>query len=181
MSHSAIADRYARAIFELGVEEGEAGTLVEHVRRFAEAYRSSPELRSVLENPLVPQAQRKAVLEDVAQRVGVEGQALSAIRLLAERRKLAALPEIAVRLLTLTDRRAGIVRATVTSATELPEAYYGRLQTELETATSRRIVLERKVDPSLIAGVVTRIGDNTIDGSVRGRLADIQQKLRGVG
>jgi F-type H+-transporting ATPase subunit delta len=70
------------------------------------------------------------------------------------------------------------VRATVTAATRMPESFYERLKAELESATGRRIVIERRQDPALIAGVVTRIGDNTIDGSVRGSLGEIVRSLR---
>ena len=69
------------------------------------------------------------------------------------------------------------MRATVTAATTLPESFYEKLKGELEGITGRKIVLDRREDPSLIAGVVTRIGDNTIDGSLRGRLEHIERKL----
>jgi F-type H+-transporting ATPase subunit delta len=131
----------------------------------------------VLDNPLVDQAQRDAILEEVAARAGVAGAALNAVRLLASRHKLAALPGIAQRLFALADRQAGIVRATVTSAAPLSEGVYSRIETELSNAIGRKVVLERKQDPSLIGGIVTRIGDNTIDGSVRGRLKEVERQL----
>jgi F-type H+-transporting ATPase subunit delta len=175
MSYSAVCQRYARAIFELSLEG--AGELVQPIRDFAEVYRSSPELESVLDNPLVDQAQRDAILEEVARRVGVEGPALNVVRLLASRHKLRALPGIASRLAALSDRHAGIVRATVTSATALPDAVYQRLESELSNAVGRKVVLEKKQDPDLIGGIVTRIGDNTIDGSIRGRLNEVERQL----
>ncbi len=61
----------------------------------------------------------------------------------------------------------------------MPDSFYQKLTAELEAATARKIVLERREDPSLIAGFVTRIGDNTIDGSVRGRLNEIERQLVG--
>ena len=78
---------------------------------------------------------------------------------------------------SLADEKAGVVRAVVTSAGPLPESFYERLMKELESATSRKVAIDRQQDPSLIAGVVTRIGDNTIDGSVKGRLAEIERQL----
>jgi F-type H+-transporting ATPase subunit delta len=177
MSRAAIALRYARAIFELGVETSTLPELVERIGRFARAYQDSPELRSVLDNPLVEIEKREAVLRDVAQAVGLSGDGLNAVRLLAARHKLRALPEVAKRLGALSDEKAGVVRATVTTATRLPESFYERLQRELESVTQRKIVIDRRQDPSLIGGVITRIGDNTIDGSVRGRLEEIQRSL----
>jgi F-type H+-transporting ATPase subunit delta len=177
MSQADVANRYARAILEIGAESNQVGPLTEQIRNFARAYAESPELQSVLDNPLVDEAQRNAILADTAQRVGVSGVALNAVRLLASRKRLHALPDVARRLGTLADEKAGIVRASVTSAGPLPEAFYQRLTSELEAATNRKIELERHQDPSLIAGIVTRIGDNTIDGSVKGRLAEIERQL----
>jgi F-type H+-transporting ATPase subunit delta len=176
---SAVADRYARAIFELGVETSQLSPITEQLRRFANAYSGSAELRAVLDNPIIEQEKRDGVLADVSARLGLMGNALNLIKLLSLRRKLRAVPEIARRLDRLSDEKAGVVRATVTSARAMPDSFYQRLVAELEAATSRKIVLERREDPTLIAGFVTRIGDNTIDGSVRGRLNEIERQLVG--
>jgi F-type H+-transporting ATPase subunit delta len=179
MSHAPIADRYARAIFELGVETSQLAPITEQVRRFAEVYAGSPELRAVLDNPIIEPEKRDAVLADVSARLGLMGNALNLIKLLASRKKLRVVPDIARRLDRFTDEQAGVVRATVTSAKAMPDSFYQKLVFELEAATSRKIVLERREDPKLIAGFVTRIGDNTIDGSVRGRLDEIERQLVG--
>jgi F-type H+-transporting ATPase subunit delta len=179
MSHAPIADRYARAIFELGVETGQLQAITQQVRNFAGVYASSAELRSVLENPVVEQAKRDAILSDVATRTGLTGVSLNLVKLLSSRKKLRILPDLARRLDQFTDEKAGVVRATVTSAKAMPDSFYQKLTAELEAATSRKIVLERREDPTLIAGFVTRIGDNTIDGSVRGRLNELQRQLVG--
>lgn len=177
MNYGPIAERYARAVFELGVETGQLELLTTQLQAFAAAYSESAELRSVLDNPLVADDKREAILKEVVARLGLSELAVNTVRLLASRRKLRLLPELGRRLGRLTDERAGVVRATVTSATELPEEYYQRLTATLERTTLRKVVLERKRDPSLIAGVVTRIGDNTIDGSLRGRLTDLERRL----
>jgi F-type H+-transporting ATPase subunit delta len=179
MSRAAIAVRYARAIFDLGVETSTLPELVDRLGRFAKVYQDSAELRSVLDNPLIEAERREAILRDVAQAVGLSGDGLNAVRLLASRHKLRALPEVAKKLGALSDEKAGVVRATVTTAARMPEAFFERLQRELESVTQRRIVIDRREDASLIGGVVTRIGDNTIDGSVRGRLEEIQRSLSG--
>jgi F-type H+-transporting ATPase subunit delta len=177
MSGGAVAERYARAIFELGVEAGQVVALSEQMRSFADTYAASRELQAVLDNPMVDVSKRRAVLVDVAGQVGLAGVGLNAVRLLAERKRLASLPEIARRLASLADEKAGVVRATVISAGPLPESFYERLISELESATLRKVAIDRQQDPSLIAGVVTRLGDNTIDGSVKGRLAEIERQL----
>jgi len=174
-----VAERYARAIFELGVEAGQIVELSGQIRSFAETYASSRELQALLDNPMVAVDKRAAILNDVAGKVGLSGVGLNALRMLADRKRLGSLPEIARRLATLADEKAGVVRATVTSAGPLPESFYERLVQELESATQRKVAIDRQQDPSLIAGVVTRIGDNTIDGSVKGRLAEIERLLAG--
>jgi F-type H+-transporting ATPase subunit delta len=177
MNYGPIADRYARAIFELGIETGQVEELTRQVSDFANVYGGSDELRSVLDNPIIEEAKRDAMLRDVASRLGLSQLALNTVRLLAARRRLRALPDVARRLAGLADERSGVLRATVSSAVPLSELYYQQLQGALEKATQRRIVIERRQDPTLIAGVVTRIGDNTIDGSVKGRLTELERQL----
>lgn len=177
MIDSAVAERYARAIFELGVETNQQGPLTSQIQSFAAMYAESDELKSVLDNPLVDEPSREAVLKDLAKRLGLGELAVNALRLLAQRRRLHALPDIARRLGTLADDEAGVLRAIVTSAAPLPDSYFQKLVVELERASSRKIVIEKRQDPSLIAGVVTRIGDHTIDGSLKGSLAELERQL----
>jgi F-type H+-transporting ATPase subunit delta len=172
-----IADRYARAIFELGVESNTLATLAGQISDFANAYQVSLDLRSVLDNPLLTAEQRDGVLRQVASRLGLDPLALNAVRYLTARRRLIALPDIARRLGILSDQKEGIVRASVTSASPLPEAFYLKLAAELTRKVGKKVVLDRHEDPALIAGVLTRIGDNTIDGSLRGRLEHIEREL----
>jgi F-type H+-transporting ATPase subunit delta len=174
---SQLADRYARAIFELGVETNQVKALTEQMQLIAEVYSESHDLRVVLESPLVEESKREAVLKDIAARLQLGELATNSLRVLAVRRRLRALPDIARRLASLSDEKAGIVRATVISAVPLSEAHYQALSAELERAIQKKIVLERQHDPSLIAGVVTRIGDKTIDGSLKGRLAELESQL----
>jgi F-type H+-transporting ATPase subunit delta len=177
MISAAIVDRYARAIFELGVETQQLAALSEELRRFAAVYGSSRELRTVGDSPLIPEEQRDAVLEDLAARLGLGQLATSAVRLLARRRRLPALPDVAKRLESLVDEKAGIVRAKVVSAAPLSEEFYTKLAQKLEQRTKKKVVIEREHDPSLIAGVITKIGDHTIDGSLRGRLQDLERQM----
>jgi F-type H+-transporting ATPase subunit delta len=178
VSHAAVANRYGRALFELAVESGNVTGLVQDIVRFAQVYASSAELKSVLENPMVEAEKRALLLSALAERIGLSGLGLNAVRLLASRHRLRALPDIARKLGSLADQHAGLVRATVTTAAPMPESFFERLQVQLEASTKKRLVIERLQDPSLIGGVVTRIGDNTIDGSVRGRLSELERHLR---
>lgn len=177
MSFEAIAERYARALFAIGVESGNLARIAEEAQSFAQLYSSSDELRSVLDNPLVPEASREALLQELAARVGVSDMVKNTLRLLAQRRRLVLVPAMAKALVKMSDERQGVVRASVTSARAIDDAFTKRLQTELEKMTGKHVVLTRTVDPALIAGVVTRVGDTVIDGSLRTRLDGLKSQL----
>jgi F-type H+-transporting ATPase subunit delta len=173
----AVASRYAKAIFELAVESGNPDGLVDEISRAAEAYNASAELRGALDNPLVSYEAKKAILGDVAQALGLSVIAKHALFLLNDRRRLRALPDIAQRLREMIDLKKGVLRAEVVSAAPLGEGYLARLQQQLEKMTGKKVVLDKREDPSLIAGVVTRIGDTVYDGSLRARLNQLKHSL----
>jgi F-type H+-transporting ATPase subunit delta len=97
--------------------------------------------------------------------------------LLVDRRRARALPYLAQTLRELADARKGLLRAEVTTAAPLSDTYYARLEAQLEKMTGKRVVVERRTDPTLIAGVVTRIGDRILDGSLRTRLQSLRDAL----
>src|SRR5262249_38746728 len=103
--------------------------------------------------------------------------AINTLRLLTQRRRLGAMPEIARDLERLVDEDSKIVRAEVTSASALSPAYLERLKAELERATGQRVVIVLRGDPSLIAGVVPRTGDGRMEGSLRARLSAFRDSL----
>jgi F-type H+-transporting ATPase subunit delta len=177
VSVSIVARRYAKALLELGAETGTLDRLVEEVATVAQAWETSPELRNAVENPLVGLPMKKAVIGELAEQIGATPTTRHALLLLVDRRRMATLPYVARFLRELADARKGVVRAEVTTAAPLSEAYYGRLQAQLEKMTGKKVVVDRKTDPLLIAGVVTRIGDRILDGSLRTRLQSIKDSL----
>ncbi len=177
MSLAVVADRYARALLELGIESKQLDAMARQIAAVADAYATSPDLRRVSENPVISAADREAVLRQLARLLGLGELSTNAILLLAARRKLHVLPELARRLSVMVDENAGVARAVVTSAVPLTEDQYRRISEQLARATQRRIIIERRQDPSLIAGVITRLGDDVIDGSLRGRLRMLEQRL----
>jgi F-type H+-transporting ATPase subunit delta len=177
MSYDSIARRWALAIFELGKDANALARVNTDINAFADAYAGSAELQAVLDNPLVAHDTREAIIGEVAGRMALADVAKSTLRLLARKRRLAALPAIARRLARLTDDDQGLVRAEVTSAGPLSEDYLGKLRGELEKATGKKVVVTHKLDKSLIGGVVTRLGDRVIDGSVKTRLATFRESL----
>jgi len=172
-----VAERYAQAIFELGVETGGVTALIEDFRRLAEVYEESEELRKIMNNPLVSVTDRLATVNELCDRLGLTDLAKNAAGLLTRRKRMYALTGIANELDRLSDQRAGIVRATVVSAEPLSESYAEKLADELKAMTGKRIVLDQRHDPELLAGLVIRIGDQVIDGSARTKLAELSAHL----
>lgn len=177
MSVETIAERYARAVFDLGIETGDLPTLVADMQKLGEAHRESAELAKFMANPLIPEDARVATMNELADKLGLSPLGKNAAGLLARRRRMFAIDAIVSELDRLSDEKAGIARATVISAERLSEAYEQRLTQELSTMTGKKIVLERKHDPELLAGLVVRIGDQVIDGSAKARLAELASQL----
>lgn len=169
-----VSRRYAKALLELGIENNVLGALVSDLAKVAAVYEQSADLRRSLDNPLISPQAKKGVVAELADRLGVSPLARTALLLLADRRRLQLLPEIAQLLKEMGDLRDGVVRAEVTTAIPMSDAYYEKLRVALERLTGRNVVLDKKTDPSIIAGVITRIGDRVLDGSVRSRLAGLK-------
>ena len=173
----AVANRYARAIFELGAESGTTETLFEEVERAAQAYASSNELQDTLDNPLMTLATKQGILDDIANALSLSDTARKTLHLLLLRRRMAHLPAISRALRQMGNAAKGVAYAEVVSASPLSDEFYGRLQAQLEKMTGKKFVLERREDPSLIAGVIARVGDTVYDGSLRSRLETLKAKL----
>ena len=177
MAAGSLARRYAKAILEIGEEQKNLDSLVDEIVRVADAYEASADLRNALENPLIAHDAKRAVLKEVADRLSLGATARHTLLLLADRRRMRILPGVAQLLKEMTDVRRGVVRAVVTTAVPLSDGYYDKLRAQLEKMTGKKVVLDRKQDPALIAGVVARIGDTVIDGSLRARLQEMKTAL----
>ena len=116
MSYDAIGRRYARAIFEIGKEEGNVAALAEQLRSFAESYKGNTELQTVLEHPMVTDEARAAIVLEIAQRVGAGATAQRALKLITRQRRVRAIAEVSRHLDRLVDEDAKVVRAEVLSA-----------------------------------------------------------------
>lgn len=174
---SVVARRYARALIDLGVETNSLDAIVRDITGFAELLDQSAELRDVRDNPQVTAVARTAVFGEIAQKMGAHQMSKNALMFLSDKGRLRVLPAIAKALREEADRRAGVVRAHVASAAPLTDSYVQRLTQALEARFQKKVIVQRTVDPTLIAGVVTRVGDTIIDGSVRARLDELKTEL----
>jgi F-type H+-transporting ATPase subunit delta len=166
--------RYAEAAFEIALRDGNVDTWRSDLDRAAEALDEAG-LREVLANPALPLEQRLAIANDVF--TGLAAPVRNLILFVVRRGRIEQLPRIAAEFQRLDDRRNHISHASATSASPLDEAEIRAITARLEQMTGERVALETSVDPDLLGGVVVRVGDRLIDGSVRGRLERLRNQL----
>lgn len=178
MVSSSVARRYARALFALGVEDGQYETYASQLERVAEAFAASEELRDLWLNPAYSREQRLAALAAVEKPLNLGPLVVSTLRLLVERQRVGQLEAIVRAYRELADERSGRIRAQVISARELPGDVVSQVSGALSKATGREISLETLVDPSLLGGLVAQVGSTVLDGSLRTQLVRLGEELR---
>jgi len=177
MSES-VARRYARALFELAQEANSLREASSGLRSFADAYEASADFRALQLQPGISETQRVAIIKNIGTRLGAPSLVTRSVALLAERRRLSVLVDMARIVDELVDEQLGILRIEVTAAAQLSTDYKNRLKKKIEGLTGKHVTMAVSRDESLIAGVVTKIGDRVIDGSVRGKLDRLAESLR---
>ena len=177
MAHVAAttARRYAEAAFEIARRDDKVDQWLAQLDRVSAALADPTTVRR-LENPRVPLAERHSALVSIFGG-NVLAQVSNLLGLTLRRRRLESLPDIAREFRRLYNRQAGIVEATATSAARLEPADVDALRARLEQITGGRVELDLRVDPGLLGGVQVRLGDQLIDGSVRGRLERLRNRL----
>ena len=174
---SAVGRRYAKALLDLGREQGQLEAVLGDVVSISDAWKASAELRELVRNPAIPKPALKAAVDAVMEKLGVSQLTRNTVKLLADKGRLPQLDEVLDALEQLAEAETGRVRVEVTSAKPLSDSYYSRLTEKLQRVTDRRVVLVKKQDPSLIGGVVTRVGDQVFDGSLSNRLSELKETL----
>jgi F-type H+-transporting ATPase subunit delta len=173
----ALARRYARALFALGEERGGARALLGEIEGLLEVVAASAALRRVLFTPLHPRAERAGVIREIAQRLGLSADLGGFALLLVEENRTALLPEIREALRERVEQAEGRLKAEVVSARPLEAPELDALRQALSRRVQADVTLEPQVDSSLVGGVVVRLGDLLLDGSVRTQLASLRGSL----
>ena len=178
MTAGAAASRYARALFDVVLKEGKDVEKVQgELQQFADLF-GQGQLAQVLGNPGIPAAKKKSLAQALIDRAGLVTPPLAKLILvLAEKDRLTLLPGIARAYSERVMDHLKIVRGDVTTATPLSPEKLSLLEQGLAKATGRKVVLEARVDPSIIGGVVTRLGSTVYDGSVTTQLQKMKQSL----
>ena len=166
--------RYAEAAFEIALRDETVDSWRSELDRAA-ATLDSAELSETLANPAIPLRQRIDVVQGVF--ADLSEPVRNLVQLLLTRGRIRQLPRVAAEFRRLDDKRNNIVNAIATSASPLDDAEIRAITARLEQMSGAAVALETAVDPDVIGGIVVRIGDRLIDGSVRGRLERLRNQL----
>lgn len=171
---------YAQAILELGDARGIAQQVADDVLAIAEVIKQNPTFGKYLADPSVSAAEREGVIERT---FGgrTEGVVIAFLKLLNARNRLGQLPEIAKALKALLDARSGNVNVEVTVAQTLPDNELEDVRQQISRKLGKNAVVTQKVDESIIGGLVLKIGDSLIDGSVKTQLQTLKRKMIAAG
>ena len=178
MTNKTAATRYARALLDVGVKENADLEQVEQeLAQFVDLFKQNPLLEKVLLNPAVPVPRKRAAVAELVARAKPAGIVGKMLTLLADRDRLVLLPDLVASYRErLLDYRK-IVRAEVTTAAPLGGDRAKALESSLARVTGRSVVLDTRVDASIIGGVVARVGSTVYNGSVTRQLEKIKERL----
>lgn len=177
MSSRTAATRYARALFEVAQKEADLGVVESNLNAVVAVAAENPELGRVLGNRALPDSARRNIVLAVGEKLGVSAPVGKLLGLLADRRRLELLPEIAAVFTERMLEHRNVLQADVTTAAPLSAEAAQRLEASLSSATGKQITMRVTVDPALLGGVVARVGSTVYDGSVRTQLKKMRDQL----
>ncbi|MEZ6093841.1 MAG: ATP synthase F1 subunit delta [Pirellulaceae bacterium] len=173
-----IGEAYARAL--LAQPGANSDQLVESLGEFGSVLKQLPKLQGMLESPKVDISSKESVL-DKCLNGKVEKVVLNFVKLLARKGRFDCYSAIYSAAVAIQDEVAGRVRAVVTSAAELSDDSRQKLEQKLSDMLGKQVLVSVKIDPSIIGGVVVRVGDTVYDSSVANRLNQVKAKaIKGV-
>ncbi|MBI9087211.1 MAG: ATP synthase F1 subunit delta [Desulfobacterales bacterium] len=178
MKNLAIARRYARALLLIGKENGQAEAYRAELDRVAGLVQGDKALEQAISNPLYEARGRKKVLQAIIDKLDLSVAMKSFLLLLFDKGRFGFLISINDFYQKLADELKGVARASLVSAAALSSETVEKIRSALSRKTGRDIILEVEQDPSLIGGIVTRIGDLVLDGSIKTQLANMRETLK---
>lgn len=178
MKNLKIARRYAKALLLIGKEDGQAEVYRKELDEFASLFAANPTLDAAICNPVYDSSGRKSVLSVVVKKSGVSSVTAAFLLLLFDKGRIAYLDAINGAYKELADELKGIARASVVAAAELSDDTVEKIRSGLGRLTGKEVVLTVSQDSALIGGIVTRIGDLVLDGSIRTQLLNLKETLK---
>ena len=176
---SGLAGRYARALFDLADEGRALDAVAADLGSVSAMLDASPELRRMVRSPVLDRASQGRAFAAIADAAGLMPLTRNFLGLLARNRRLFALPEMIAAFLAELAERRGEVTARVISAAPLSAAQGAALAEALRQTTGAKLTVESRVDPSLLGGIVVRLGSRMIDASLKSKLNRLRLAMKG--
>lgn len=174
-----IAGRYATALFDLADEQRCLDDVASDLTDLQSMIDGSEDLNRMLRSPILPRADQERAMGAVLERAGANALTRKFVGLVAHNRRLFVLPDMMRGYHALLAKRRGQQTAEVTSATPLSDAHLKRLEDALRQATGGEVSIQARIDPSLIGGLIVRLGSRMVDSSLRTKLQRLQIALKG--
>ncbi|MEM8553684.1 MAG: F0F1 ATP synthase subunit delta [Pseudomonadota bacterium] len=178
---SGIAERYASAVFDLAKDQNSLPQLEADVDALDAAMADSPELRAMVTSPVYSRDAQGAAITAVAKQMALSPIIGNTLGLMAAKRRLFVLPQLVDALRDMIADNKGEVTAEVTSAAALSDGQVTALRDAIQTKVGKTVKITATVDPSLIGGLVVKVGSRMVDTSVASKLANLQNAMKEVG
>ena len=178
MIGSKISRRYAKALLSLGREDGAYERYGKELQAFCRFCSANEEFFRVISNQIFSVEDRKRILDLVLDQSGLTHVVKNFLRLLLDKNRIGAVREMTDYYAKLTDEISNITRADVFTARPLKKEALGKIERALTALTSKKVMMEVKEDKSLVGGIIVRIGDLVLDGSVKAQLEGLKESLK---
>ena len=172
--------RYASAMFELAREGNVVDAVSGDLGRFDQMIRGSEDLQRLIRNPIFTAEEQSAAVGALLDKAGISGLAGNFIRLVAAKRRLFALPDMIRAYQDLVSDAKGIVRAQVTLAETPSDTVMNEIKAALRDVAKADVSVDVRIDPSLIGGLIVKMGSRMVDASVRTKLNSIRLAMKEV-
>jgi F-type H+-transporting ATPase subunit delta len=178
-AETGLAGRYANAVFELAQEQRAIDTLSADLASLRRAIESSPDLARVVRSPVFGSEAQGRAMKAILQKLGAGPLATNLVLLLAAKRRLFVLDDIVAAYERLVARSRGETEAQVVSARALSDDEIAELKSALKARLGKEPRLQAKVDPTLLGGLVVKVGSRMIDNSLRTKLTGLAMAMKG--
>ena len=179
MRQTILAKRYAKALFSLGKDQDKYEEYNQALSAIATLCDENPEIGDSLVNPLYPLEARQKIMAKIAEVAQADKMLAAFLNLLVEKHRAGILSDIALEMQVMVDREQGISHGSVVSAVELDTALVEKIQATLEKITGNQVILETEVDTSIIGGIIAKVGDLVLDGSIKTQLNGLKESIKG--
>jgi F-type H+-transporting ATPase subunit delta len=176
-----LATRYSAALFELADEKHALDAVSADLKALARMIADSDDLKTMIYSPLMKRAEQSRAIAAVMEAAQLGELTRRFVGLVAQNRRLFALPAIIKAFHKLLADRRGEMTAEVTAAHPLTEAQQAAVSDAIRRVVGGKVAIDVKVDPSLLGGLIVRVGSRMIDGSVKTKLQKLQLAMKGVG